>query len=451
MAACCAECEAREIGKMSNSNVTGSSPQAVSDALAILLANRETTKSVLEDLNVATTLKARGGTMETRTSHRGGENVEDHWSEGANGRITREEIKVGPTGEASGAGAERMNREYSNNATQHGIQMDAEMLGRMFNPMAEAMKSIAVVLEKQGASLDVLSAAVMASAKSAERNSNSPAAAKSLFEEAKALVAKSDTMTADAAVLTGAARARAIKAAGDIHNEAAEMVVKANALLVTFPDAELAKAVADFAKSAEIALTKADDEQEEKVEDKMEDMKKSAITALEKAIAAETDPTVKASLTEALEKAKGSDAKGNQADRKDPATGNQDDAAVKAQMSAVQETVTKASEGMVMLNASLNQVMEILGKQSKLQGPVLVTKAVQTPLAIAKAQIIDFTAEVERAETNGSMNRVEAAEAREIIRYASLAADGKYDAAAVKARLAKAASPIKAVIGQLAA
>lgn len=102
--------------------------------------------------------------------------IEDHWSDkpqdilkvsGAHGpgsSVPSGEINVGPSQQASGNGAQRMEPAYSNYAAQTGLQLATEKLGRDILGIRGAVKSMSTAMQGLSTQIEMLkaSAAVVA-------------------------------------------------------------------------------------------------------------------------------------------------------------------------------------------------------------------------------------------------------------------------------------------------
>lgn len=427
----------------------------VAEALQVLKSdgNASDLRTVLADLGILKSL-----TTTTSVEH-DAPPIPDHWTEGQDGRVSREKIKVGPEERASGDGATKMIRDYSDPAEQHGITLEAEKISRMLGPVASSMKSMADAVNQQSRGLDVLSQAVLSLVKKAaeeedeedeedEENESEVVNIGKCVTRANFLLAKAkkaedmaDETMDEEKCNTAKAKAKAFRVKAKVQ------IRKAMALLkLAGSPPELAKSVRAVAKKADINVVQEEEEEEEDGEEEEEDSAKSDIVRLTLALAKATDPLVKAALLDAIEKAKGHDAKGNQRDGKNAATGNQDDGAVKA---AIAE-LNKAVSGFGMLQANVAQVLNTIGGISRGAGAV-------PALEISKAASLDVVgadealAQINALEKGGSLSFSEAAEGREILRYVGLAKHGVVPADIVKARLQKVPAGVAEIISKIAA
>lgn len=117
--------------------------KSILDAIGVLKDSDPTlVKALADDAGVDATL-VKGELDKQKSTGLGSktEYVKDGWSEGmVNKAPAREELNIGPGQEASGRGAEKMVKEYSNPATQHhGIEQAVEKLGDMFMGFGKAM------------------------------------------------------------------------------------------------------------------------------------------------------------------------------------------------------------------------------------------------------------------------------------------------------------------------
>lgn len=383
---------------------TKASPELLA-ALETIRKNRAGLEEYMEELNLIS--KA--------------ERVDDHWETVEGDHVaTREEVKVGPTQRASGGGAEKMVREYSHPARQSGITMEAEKLARMLAPVASSMKALADGMNLIAASQSAMMEAIKA------MSSAAPAVAVKADNEKKVDNEDDDMMKAQAkeACTKSVTRAQllikkanALADAADVEmdsmksatmkSEAAELrvkaraeVTKANALLTLgVTDAELVKSVGELSK-ADMDGDKKDKEAREAAES---EARKSA----------------------------------NQADKKDEATGNQDDSTVKAtaDLTALKAQVDAALNGITTLSATVGDVMKHISNGARRSPPGIpaAAKAAGSGDPIAKAL------DTYRTALEGSgMDQADRLGAESILSYV-----GHVNPEIIKARISRASDVVQ--------
>ena len=351
-----------------------------------------------------------------------GEVIADFRTEGhVNASPTREEIRVGPSEESSGAGAERMIRHYSNPAPQTGIVLTAETFERLMSPMTTSMKSIADGIKALTDRLPVAKAEEKEEKESDEEEAKAVTAgnatlAKSLIAEAAGFLSKAEDMEDEAEDEEDDAKAKKSR-------REARRLKKSAALLLS-----RARTRAYAAKSAELKVQI-------------------------RTIAAKADMDIPMDDEDKEEKKKAADPAANQADRAN-ADGNHVDAA-KAAVEAAKSTeaadearIKKALEaaGIPMLNLKMNELMDVIGGKSRLTpAPALdITKA-KPDVVVAKA------AAIPAAVTAGLLTETEASIAGEILNMQKNAEAGNLDMAFVKARLVRAPQAVQTFLAAEAA
>lgn len=421
------------------------------------MSNKPTIKAVLEaigllkntDPAIVSALVADDGMAkslgQTSETLRPGEHVDDLWLKGnTNKSPTREELKIGPGEEASGGGAEKMIGDYSNPARQmHGIEQVAERFGAMFDGFGRAMKAM---MDAQKANFEAttqsnqLLKAILVKATEGEEEEEeedeeeesevveiNAARGKSYIAEAKKLLRKAATLKADMEDMDDKAEKKTCKAEiKKLVKSAIKKLLKARNAAYAAKSAELKKSIHDLMASHEIS--KADinvvqeEEEEEEDEEEEEGSGKSATAAAAKA---------------AAEKAKHDD-KGNQADKLDPATGNQDAAAKAAADLALKSKLEDALNGIGVLQTTVSGLMDVVAGKTKL--------ADMSPVVKAETVHVDTIYEkILAAEDSGMITDLDAFAARDIASKIELAKSGKYDMAFVNDRISKTSSAVKAL------
>ena len=405
----------------------------------------------------------------------GDEWIKDNWAQGNVDKApTREEIKVGPREASSGEGAERMIRDYSDTAPQHGITLTAEAMSRLLGPMNSSMKSLAAAMSSNTAILTAMLKA-MADDEDGEKEEDMKGmkGKKSRKARKAASVRKGDVDHEDEAeeedeeeeeeeeseeesevveinaakcrkLLTKArnkiAQAKAMKAEAEEEREegedeekckaklrkaralrkaAARLLAKARTAAYAADSAELKKAVRLTITKADINVVQEEEEEEEEEDEEEEE---------------EGEEETKA------RKAKGSDAKGNQADHEDKESGNQDAEAVKALATKVE----KSLEGFAMLQTDVKGLMEAVSGRSK--GSTVVPMLTKAQVATAD----DLNSEIASMVDAGTLNDADAFAARDILSKITATKSGLIDKAIVHDRIAKSSPTVRSIINRVA-
>jgi len=371
------------------------------------------------------------------------------------GSATREQIKTGPGQVASGLGAEGMVREYSAVAAQRGTALYPEPLERMLADFGRSMKSSmeALLLSQSNLPAALVEALKAKKAKGEDEEEedeeesevveiNASKKAKDFLRKARKLAKDLDVLKADMEDCdTSAERKAARKAIKSLEHDLGAVLGKAQVFAYAASDAELKKSIRLIASKADVEVVQEEEEDEEEEEESKS--KKAAAKAAEEA----AEATAKAAK-EAAEKAK-TDDKGHQADRQDPANGNQA-AAAKTVDNETLSKLEKALSGMDTLKMEVRQMMDVISGKSKVADLV-------PDLSKAKVADIDsVTDKIEEMEESGQLTPIEACAARDIASLAKAAAEGTMPASRVRERLEKTSSNVvalfKAVPGiQLAA
>lgn len=302
-----------------------------------------------------------------------GQYVESRWQEGQMHKVPPANVlKVGPTQESSGAGAEKMVSEYSNPAPQMGVQLEAERLAAELGSMRGHMKSMTdahngLVDEvskttHQVGNLTTVMSAFLAKAEDDEKKKEKDKdeemhgdKACSLFADAKKLLRKSKKIRVEAKAATEPVQQKSLKKAAKAYRlAAARSIQKAQtealagrgvSIDYTF---ETRKAITSFIEKN--PAIKNDLKLIHEHEDG--DEKKKAKKAYKKAKTASTseDTAAKAVVGH-------SDAKGNQKDGQDGESKNQDDSSVKAVQEGL-EKIDNALNGLGMLKTNVQGLID---------------------------------------------------------------------------------------------
>jgi hypothetical protein len=434
--ACCSACEAKAKAKpeISMSDKT-TSLKSILTAIGVLKdADPNLVKALSDDATVDATL-AKGDIDSKRSEDlgRGAEYVKDNWSRGnTNKTATREEIKMGPGEESSGAGAERMVRHYSNPAEQHhGIEQAVERLAAMFDGFGKSMTDAVAAIKADSAATKAL-VVQLAIAKSESEDEEEEDEEESEVVEINASRGKSRVEQAKI-LMKSLKKAKTDEAKAAIKAELTKLLAKAQInFLVTKSKTDRA---ALYELAAKAGITKADinvvQEEEEDEEDEEEGKGKSHAVA-------ETSTTT---ATKAV-----TDDKGNQADREDNKNGNQaaaakatDASAGNVDMSSIKSQLEAALAGQAVLSTSIKGLMDIVSGKSRVSDQI-------PELAKAKPDVIQAILDtIDQQETAGSLAQADAMAARDIASQTRLVADGKLDGAIVKARLEKSSNTVRAI------
>jgi hypothetical protein len=423
--ACCEACAAKAKAKpeiLSMSDKPATSLKSLLSAIGILKeADPNLVKALSADVDVEGALSK--GEIDNAKSEGLGRNtgyVKDGWSEGqTNKTASREEIKIGPGEAASGMGAEKMVRDYSNPAPQHhGIEQAVERLANMFEGFGKSMTDGMATMKADQSAVKAL-LVQMAISKASEDDEEedeeesevveiNASRGKSRIDQAKVLI-------------KSLKKAKTDEAKAAIKAELTKLFAKAQ---INFM---VAKSKADrtalYELAAKAGITKADInvvQEEEEDEEEEEEKRKSAPVA---------DVTTKAVT----------DDKGNQADREDNKNGNQE-AAAKAAVDANSKTQLDAAlKGIAVLETSVKGLMDIVSGKSRVADQIPnIAKA--TPDVI---QVILDT--IEQQENSGAIAQADAMAARDIAVMTRLSSEGKFDGAIVKARLEKSSGTVRAI------
>lgn len=298
-----------------------------------------------------------------------------------------DEIKFGPQESASGDGASKMVKEYSSPAPQGGITSEYEKFNR---EMVSMRRNIDSVKSAVGAILSVIKS---------EAPKDDDEEKDTLVEKANSFVKRAGKMVTRAVIKGDMAdTGEGDEDADEDFEKARTYLKKASALLVKAEEEDededdVEKALKAI-KSVRARLRKAEDEREEekacktkKDEDDTAKAKKAEGKDHERAELKDEEKLHEA-LNEALKyvnelrrrdeaAVKGDVEAANQSDKQDKESGNQDDEAKKSL--TVIEDMLKAQ------NMTVQQMMSILGGQSKFSMPDFAKAATGKSMEIAKS------------------------------------------------------------------
>lgn len=194
---------------------------------------------------------------------------------------SREMINTGPAESASGAGAEKMIREYSDIAPQIGTQRDYEKFIRMFGDFMNSQKAQTDILKNQSALLAKLAEIMVKKADDEEDKEDKMDEAEEATEKARtltnSLLAKADEVIGKAEALslklTTTATAKAKKVIQSridrLMTDATGFLEKARRGVLFVNDASLTDAFNDVAVKAEADLVEDDDGDDDDDDKKM--------------------------------------------------------------------------------------------------------------------------------------------------------------------------------------
>jgi hypothetical protein len=382
--------------------------------------------------------------------------VTDSWQAGQkHSTISAEEVNTGAELSAQGDNVARMNRMYSNNARQAGPQADAERMADALSELKATMKAygtaITALLETAKGTSALLTTLVAkaeeedeeaakakaaAAAKAEEpdetcakakgRGTARLAEASTAFAKAKALIKASEEMDEDddkAEIKSLKLKARALRKSGTL------LISQARRDAYIAGDAAMKAAVLEIAAKADAEFM--DDEELEKAE--------APVVA-----AKAEDEDEEAAKAKAAALAKGPD-KGNQADREDPASGNQAAAAAKAaEMDpTVKAAIDSLVSGMNVLQTNLHSVLDMVARTSK------------TPPAVVKAAVVvepdTIFDRIARAQENDMLTPDQAIDAQSLAQQYDAVQKGRLDAKVWKARLELAPAAVRGLYADMAA
>jgi hypothetical protein len=362
--------------------------------------------------------------------HEGAQEVKVLWDQGNFHSVpTREEIKVGPTEHASGGGAEKMVRDYSRPAPQEGTTLESERLAGELGQMRGYMKARDAVIDKLAstvAALTTVTTAVLAKAAGDVDGDDTPEVdvfarrsavkAEHNHSTARRLLLKAKRLSDDLDDLEGEPRKLAKSQIKTLRQQAVTLLGKAQEAAFAAKSGEIDPALEvrksiralledDLALKADVSAfhEKGDGDEEKRAERKLKKMaKKAAAKAAAKAEKKKMTKEHEEHDEEAKKAAAAkSDAKGNQADKQDEKTGNQDDEAAKAQLTGMADQISKAAAGLGMLNMTVSQMLETVAAKP-------VTHNVGETLALMKGEPGEiFLAVNRRIEAASNVNQLD--------------------------------------------
>lgn len=361
--------------------------------------------------------------------------VKDHWAEGnLNAPAKKDQIKTGPSEEASGGGAEKMIGHYSEPAEQHGTTLTAESLSRIMAPMAAASKAqSAVLLEvvevlkglRDGQATLLKGKVVKAKDDDEDEEDESEVVeinekAKSAITALKAALKKAKKAANQMKWATGKDK-MSCKADYDEHMASALAIVrKAAPHVLLSGDEALRTEFLEIASKADIDVTQ---EEEEEDEDDAEKAKKAKELAEAAAKATSTaDPAAKGTEVAVTPE-------------------------LRAILEETQAQVKKALEGTGMLTTDVKGLMDKINSLSKHGGmpPAMVAKS-------EAAAVSTFDQRLERIsalEDIGQLTEAQAFTARDIVSKARAAERGELGNNVHLDLIAKATPAVQAIFADL--
>lgn len=323
---------------------------------------------------------------------------------------TREEIKTGPGQSASGAGAERMIREYSRPAPQAGVTTEAMRLADILEDFGRSMKAMADATKAQQVLLTTL--VTKAADEDAEEDeeekeakSHSKARAETLISRAKKLLAKAEDEEEKEDEEDDDAKSKAHRRAARGFKKRASMLLgKAQVHALAADSDDLKKAIRLTAAKFDIAVKAESDDDEEDDEDKSEKARQEAADTAK----AEAEKKAKDEAEAAAKAEADKDSKGNQADKQNKENYNQDDSAQKA-VNAMSAQVEEALKGLRTLQGNVASLMDTVAGRSRNAGADGKPAPVHPDLfAFVKADprgaIEKIQGEIEKAVEGGALD-----------------------------------------------
>ncbi len=417
--------------KTTDTKTAAQSSSAMALALKTIGFDSAALQSAADVLADGEVLKSTSSLSAQALSH--GELVHDRWTEGRTHSVpTREEIRTGPPQASSGAGAERMVREYSHPAPQDGLTMQAERLAEEIGSLRGFMRSMndsfSTLAKHQEATTTILSALLgnMAVGKGEFTVTDEltkfaeQCAGKSqkFLDAARSHLAKAIALKSDAGELTGDARAIRKSEIKVLRANAAKLIVKAQEAAYAAcsggndTTVEIRKAIDTIIEGDPILKAKTSEEREKMRE---KDEKACAKKALKKSLKRMVKKAAAKAAAKAAVVAPAAEAiKNNQADEQDKDTKNQDDKSVstKAELSPETEAMIKKTlDGTAMLQGTVQDLMSLLNGRA-------ITKNASAPLTLVKSDnsepLLDQLGRVEKAISGGILNDSEAMRARDL-------------------------------------
>lgn len=345
-----------------------------------------------------------------------------------------ETIRVGPSQQASGGGAEKMIREYSNVAPQYGITLLYNEFSRKLDTLRKSILTISEAVKAQSAVISHIVKSDEAATQSASSSfSDEVTKAKEIIKKSKSLILKSElygiesNSTEDAMedirkaeVLLKKAKSLLIKAEDEEEKEEKEEKEIEKSLI----DVKKFSLRLDKAKSEIMDIVKAEEEKEKK---KKEDEEKEA--KAKKAEEEEKEEKAKKAEEEKEREAKAK-AKGND-------KGNQDDGADKEGMQ--KDAASKSEDITSLVKKTVSEFIDTISNTSTSRGIPDLTKAQKESFLVAKS------AQIDEAFENGLLSSGEEMTARSILNMLDLAQKGDISPSIVKDRIYASSSAVQSV------
>lgn len=348
-----------------------------------------------------------------------------------------ETIRVGPSQEASGGGAERMISQYSNVAPQQGFSLLYQEFSRKLDTLRKSVVTISEAVKAQSAVISHIVKSNSESSTETSSFSDEVSKAKDLIKKSKSLILKSELYGIEDGSVSDAmedirkaelflkkAKALLIKAEEEDEKEEKEEKEVEKSLM----DVKKFSQRLDKAKTEIMDIVKSEEEKEKK---EREDKEMKAKKAEEKKEESE-DKETKAKKAEEekkeeeeMKKAKDSD-KGNQKDSANK-DGNQKDAAAKS------EDVTN------LVKKTVSEMMDIITNRSRSKDLPDLSKAQTETYIVAKS------AQIDEAYDNGVLSSGEEMTARSILSMIELAQKGEINPSIVNDRIFASSSAVQSV------
>lgn len=404
--------------------------KSILDAIGVLKdSDQNLVKALADDAGVDTSLVMKGEIDDKKSEGLGKktEYVKDNWSQGeTQGSATREEIRVGPGESASGSGAEKMVRDYSNPAAQHhGMEQAVMRMASIFEGYGKALDTQNAMMKSMMEGNAAVKALLVQSliAKSEGEEEEDDEDEESEVVEINASRAKSKIEAAKA-LLKSIRKAKTEEEKKSLRKSLRAILADASLSVTLAKSEELTKSFTAVLAKADINVVQEEEDEDE--EDEEAEKAKKAKDAADAAAKAKKDD------------------KGNQADREDAANGNQAAAAKarEAEMEALKAQQTKISDalsGLAMLESNVKGMMDVVMGKAKIADTL-------PDIAKAKPDVIQSILDsVSQMEEQGSIQGADASAARDIASMTREVSAGRMDAAIVKGRLEKSSTTVRSI------
>jgi len=343
----------------------------------------------------------------------GAPHIPDRWMAGHMHAVpTAEQIKVGPSQSASGGGAEHMVSQYSNDAPQKGLTLEAERLAAVLHQLQAQQKSLTLLIDGHNGLCETVVKSNELLSTLQDQNRRITLVCAGLIKKAEDEEEKEDDKKEDKEESMrerfGKAAAKALKKARKLH--AKSLRIREAAKTAEGSDIEALKSQSKlFKKAAKSAFAKAWKLSEGVIEtrkavDEFFLMYPSMKSETPEAGALGEARKARKEWKAAAKAVQGhGDASGNQSDKKDGATGNQDDSAVKAQIEEMSTKINNALEGFGMLKTTVGGLMEAVAGRPVTPDVAPLSLMKGDPVAVVKALDTKIEEMTDRGELDPTM------------------------------------------------